>query len=53
MIAENTTEPDEFDITQYPYQVSILVKGQPACGGAIVNEKHVVTAASCLNGTEK
>lgn len=33
---------------QFPYQALVKVAGEYTCGGAILNEKWVVTAASCV-----
>lgn len=33
-----------------PFQVSVQSNGQHICGGVILDENNVLTAASCLNG---
>ncbi|KAJ8942812.1 hypothetical protein NQ318_022826 [Aromia moschata] len=35
------------NITDYPYQVSVLYSGSHACGGTIISEKYILTAAHC------
>ncbi|KAG5322237.1 CTR2 protein, partial [Pseudoatta argentina] len=35
---------------QYPYQVSLKQNRNHFCGGAIIHEKYVITAAHCLSG---
>ncbi|KAI4458493.1 polyserase-related [Holotrichia oblita] len=39
----------EVDIADYPYQVALYVDGELSCGGSIVNEHLVVTAAHCIH----
>ena len=35
---------------QYPYQVSLRQNGRHFCGGTLVTNRHVVTAAHCIHG---
>lgn len=37
---------------KYPYQATLLLKGEIVCGGAIVNTQGIITAASCFKGGE-
>ncbi|KAK9695315.1 Trypsin [Popillia japonica] len=39
------------DISQYPYQVSLLWWGSHICGGSIISASYVVTAAHCTDGS--
>lgn len=41
---------EDVDISEVPYQVSILRRGKHACGGAIVAADIIVTAAHCITG---
>nr|XP_031847689.1 chymotrypsin-1-like [Nomia melanderi] len=39
---------------QFPYTVYLKLKGKPFCGGAIIGNHHVITAAHCiLNANNK
>ncbi|CAF4941997.1 unnamed protein product [Pieris macdunnoughi] len=42
---------EDIDITAVPYQVSLTFRGRHSCGGAIVANDLVVTAAHCLIGS--
>lgn len=33
---------------QFPYQVSLQIFGKHVCGGAIIDERHIVAAAHCV-----
>jgi len=37
---------------RWPWQILMLMGGQPGCGGAIISPKHIVTAAHCVDGYE-
>lgn len=36
------------DVSEFPYQVSLRLKGKHFCGGALITKKHVLTAAHCV-----
>jgi len=35
---------------EYPWQVTLLFRGQHMCGGTLISDRHVVTAAHCFQG---
>ncbi|HAS42213.1 MAG TPA: hypothetical protein DCS93_17180 [Microscillaceae bacterium] len=43
------TGGSEIDITETPYQVSIHRNGSHICGGSIINDRFVLTAAHCID----
>ncbi|XP_058798823.1 chymotrypsin-1-like [Phymastichus coffea] len=38
------------DISEFPYLVSLRLRGRHFCGGSIIDESHVLTAAHCIKG---
>lgn len=36
------------DIADYPYQVSIMIENYHACGGSILSNSFILTAAHCF-----
>ena len=47
------TGGSQIDITETPYQVSIHRNGSHICGGSIINDRFVLTAAHCIDDIEE
>lgn len=47
---ESITNGVDIEIQDAPYQVSIYYEGKHNCGGSIINNRYVLTAAHCLEG---
>ncbi|XP_001607047.2 chymotrypsin-1 [Nasonia vitripennis] len=48
--AEKIVGGENANINDYPYQVSLRKSGKHFCGGSIISEKHIMTAAHCVRG---
>jgi secreted trypsin-like serine protease len=40
---------EEIEINEAPWQVSLEIDGKHQCGGAILNQYWILTAAHCVN----
>ncbi|EFN88482.1 Chymotrypsin-1 [Harpegnathos saltator] len=40
------------EIGKYPYQVSLRLFGDHMCGGSVIDENNILTAAHCIDGRE-
>jgi len=38
------------EFNEYPWMVAMLFKGHYYCGGTLISDKYVVTAAHCVRG---
>ena len=38
---------------EYPFMVALLMDGENFCGGSLIDQFHVLTAAHCTNGAKK
>ncbi|XP_008214285.1 chymotrypsin-1-like [Nasonia vitripennis] len=50
--AEGIVGGEDAELGDFPYQVSLKVVGKSICGGSIIDDTHVVTAAHCVISEE-
>ncbi|KAL7300002.1 hypothetical protein TKK_0007315 [Trichogramma kaykai] len=43
-----TPDGSEAEIEEFPYQILITLQGNPLCGGSLISDLHVLTAAHCV-----
>ncbi|CAL8113620.1 unnamed protein product [Orchesella dallaii] len=36
----------------YPWMVALLINGRSFCGGSVIDDQHIITAAHCTDGAE-
>ncbi|KAL5341051.1 trypsin-like cysteine/serine peptidase domain-containing protein [Aspergillus crustosus] len=51
LAAEQIVGGQEGRIEDFPYQIALIANGRFICGGSIIGEQYVVTAAHCTDGS--
>jgi Trypsin len=46
---QNIIGGQEAQLSEYPWVVRLAIRGKTFCGGALINDKYILTAAHCIS----